>query len=352
MADRPYISAGSRLGFAGEVTFGTKVTPDSFFGLTNQDIELPDVELDVRQFRSFGFGRRWAAQVPGRRTYKGGLPITLTNAEMLYYAFGSETFVADGGGGYNIHVLDPTETAVMPSFTWGAGLVGQEDTNDFLRNWVGTVISGAAYTAGESGELTVDFDTFSIDVEDEQTDSPTLFSQPSGAGEIPYMFYDRNANIRVAGVYDFSSVYTAAGAYVDRYTGARAWSRIKSFNFSVNHNLKEQYYYRSTSAQNPAEFITSNPDFDLTLQLVPAGKLAADDDAVYDLLVGETAFDVLIPFRRTDTDRLDFACDNCIVKSAKHGLSTEGNEVMVEVILAPETIRAIAYNTAGTYVPV
>lgn len=341
----PYISAGSRVAFSRESTFGTKVSPATFFGITNEDIEFPDLELDVKQYHSFGAGRRWFSQKAGRRQFHGSLPIIVTNAQILYYAFGAETFVA---GSPNVHVLDPVPGALMPSLTWGGALVGQGGSNDFLRNFVGTSFPGFSASAPETGELTFNFDTYSIDVEDEQTSVPSLFTQPSGSGQTPYMFYDRDANISIGGTYDFSSAYTSG--YQARYSSGRTWSRVKSFNFGLQHELKEQYYYRSTNAQNPAEYTTSYPTFDLTLQLVPAGKLSGDTDSVYDLLMAESAFDVLIPFRKgATTERLDFAFDNCIIKKASHGFSADGHERIVDVVLSPETFRAIAYDSIASY---
>ena len=141
--------------------------------------------------------------------------------------------------------------------------------------------------------------------------------------------------------------------YSNRYTGAREWMRVRSFNFGLRQNLKEQYYYRSASAPNPAEFITGFPEFDLTIQVVPTGKLSGDEsataDAVYDLLMAEGKFDVLIPFMRSNLDRIDFAFRQCMVKSAKHGLTSDGNEVAVDVSLSPETFHAVSYDSLGQY---
>lgn len=349
----PYISAGSRVAFGREATFGTKPASfggsggnanPQFFGITNQDIDFPDLELDIKQYRSFGAGRSFFTQKAGRRSFKGSLPIVLTNAKLLYYVFGAETFVS---GSPNIHSFDPVEGAVMPSLTWGGILLAQSASPDFMRSFVGTVFDGCSFSAPETGELTLSIDTMSTDVEDEQTASPTKWAQPAGSGEVPYMFYDRDANISVGGTYDFTSAY--ANPYANRYTGSRTWSRVRTFSFGLRQNLKEQYYYRATSAQNPQSFITGFPEFDLSLQLVPTGKLAADTDSIYDLLMAEGKFDVLVPFKRSATDRIDFAFKNCMVKSAKHGLTSDGNETTVDVAFSPETFRAVAYDTLGQF---
>src|SRR3990167_2547139 len=302
----PYISAGSRVAFGREATFGTKPAAfggsggnanPQFFGITNQDIDFPDLELDIKQYRSFGAGRAWFTQKAGRRVFNGSLPVVLTNARLLYYVFGAETFTAAVGAGPKIHKMFPVEGAVMPALTWGGILQAQSSSPDFMRSFVGTVFDGCSFSAPETGELTLSIDTKSVDVEDEQTASPSLWAQPAGTGD-PYMFYDRDAHIRVAGTYDFTSAYASADPFVysNRYTGAREWMRVRSFNFGLRQNLKEQYYYRSASAPNPAEFITGFPEFDLTIQVVPTGKLSGDEsataDAVYDLLMAEGKFDV------------------------------------------------------------
>lgn len=360
----PYISTGSRIAFGREATFGTKPAAfggsggnanPQFFGITNQDIDFPDLELDIKQYRSFGAGRAYHSQVKGRRVFNGSLPLVLTNARLLYYIMGAETFTAAVGAGPKIHKMFPVEGAVMPSLTWGGILTGQSGSPDFMRSFVGTVFDGCSFSAPETGELTLSIDTKSIDVEDEQTVTPSLWTQPAGSGETPYMFYDRDAHIRVAGTYDFTSAYSSADPYTysNRYTGSREWMRVKSFNFGIRNNLKEQYVYRSSNAQNPLEFITGFPEFDLTIQVVPTGKLSGDEsataDSVYDLLMAEGKFDVLVPFRKSNTDRLDFAFRQCMVKSAKHGLNTDGNEVNVDVVLSPETFHAISYDNLGQY---
>lgn len=103
------------------------------------------------------------------------------------------------------------------------------------------------------------------------------------------------------------------------------------------------------NAQDPYQFTWGRPDFDLTIDITPAGKTSADTDAIYDLVENGTKGDVLIPFWRSSTDRLDFVFDNCLFVEGLHGWRDDGNEITVNLRVKPEETRVIARDNTAQY---
>lgn len=330
-----WVSAGSRIGFGRETSFGSQQTITRFLGITNQSIELPDKTVDVKTYNSFGQGRKRFLVMAGRNERNGSLPLIPTTAELFYYLFGADTFT---GGSPNKHVLAPASVVSLPSMTLGVALEG---TPNFLRSYVGTIIDGADVSLSEGGELQASFDLFAKDVLDEQTGSPALFTQPSGSGQAPYMFYHANANVNLMGVYDY-----AADTGI---TGGKEIASIKSFNWSLRNNAKKHWYFNGAASRDPALFTTSQPDFSLSLQLMPSGKLSGDTDAVYHLLEASTQGDILLPFFRSANDRIDVVFEDAILRSAPHPLDESGGEVVVNCTVEAEEVRVVVRDSIGQY---
>src|SRR4029077_13274109 len=101
---------------------------------------------------------------------------------------------------------------------------------------------GCDITLSEGGELNAAFDLFAKDVEDEQTGSPSLFTQPTGAGQAPYMFYHAGSNVTIDGTYDY-----AADTGI---SGGRQISRVKGFSWSLRNNGKKHWYFNTSSPKD------------------------------------------------------------------------------------------------------
>ena len=317
-----YVSSGSRIAFGRETTFGTKATTDRFLGITHAGQSLPDKQVEVKQYRSFGTGRRWYKNVAGRRTRPGTLDFLPTTGELFYYAFGTEVFNDNGNpaAAPNDHTLTPANSANLPSMSLGVALEGNPD---FLRTYTGVSVNSMNVSLTEAGELTTSMDILAKNVEDDDTASPTLFTQPTDdeaatSQPCPYMFYDRAANVTFMG---------------------DTIARVKGFNWSIQNNLKAMYFSQSSNAQDPFTFLTSYPDFELTIDIVPAGKISGDTDALYYFLENETIGDITIPFQRDTNDTLAFTFDDCAITTAPHNLPEDGGEVTVSVTLRPETVQ-------------
>lgn len=374
-----WVSSQSRLSFGREDSLGSK--PSAFggsngsssprlLGITNSNVSLPDKTTDVRDYNTFGHGRRRFLHKEGRFEYG---PATIdfipTTAELFYYAFTTEVFQEDlaedgtqdtGTSGLGTHTLIPdgkgtipsdndstSETTtdnstVPPSMTLSCIVEG--GTNDFRRDFEGTVVDSLNVSLNESGELTASMDFRAQDVTDHDSSSPTLWSQPSddGTGDVqPYMFYDRNADITMMGTYDYTTNSMSSG---------RTWANVKSFNWSISNNLKPLYFTQSSEAQDVFTFVTSQPDFSLSMEIVPDSNLqGTDSNSVYDLLENGTKGDILIPFKRGTDDILDFVFEDAIIRSAPHPLNESGDEVTVSVEVMPEEIRVVSVDTVGQY---
>lgn len=339
-----WISAASRLAYAREASWGTR--PEAFggtggsgsanprfIGITNQGIEFPDKELDVRQYRSFGHGRDFYLTHPGKVERAGALSFVPTNAEFLRYVFGQDTFTA---GTPNVHVLSVLNSAVLPSFALGAALEG---IPDFLRVFLGCIVDSCEFTLDENGELQLSVGYFCKDVVDEELVTPTLFTQPTNPfTDAPYMFYDAAATIKIGGAYDFGT---------NIYTGGRTIGAVKGFTCSIKNNLKRNFAFGG--GQDVFRITPGYIDVDLSLQIQPSGKLSGDTDSIYDLLEDESRYDVIIPFQRSATDRLDLVFDDVIMRSAPHNWPEDGNEITVSTTFVPESIRAVSYDSLADY---
>lgn len=329
-----WVSSGTRLGFGRQSSMASKATVSRFLGITNQGFEFPDKRVEAKKYPSFGVGRRPFGIFPGKITRPASFTIVPTTAEIFYYIFGIDSFTA---GAPNTHVMYPVDAAELPFQTVGAY---QGGSPAFLREFVGLAYDRVRATLSEGAELQLGCDVQAYDVESEEVVSPSPFTQPAGTGQRPYMFYDRNANVTVGGTYDYS---------LNTISGGRTWSRVRGFEWSLGNNLKVHHFSQAANSQKPGLITTGFPDFALTVELTPSGKLAADVDAVYDLLENETRGDLLIPFYRSATDRLDFVFSDCLFTEVPHSWREDGNEISVRAVAEPEEIRVVARDSIAAY---
>lgn len=359
-----WVSSQSDLAWSLESTFGTAATPDRFLGIMNSGVALPDLQQDLKEYNNIGTGRRRFTIVEGRDEYG---PATIdfipTTGAAFYPVFGTEAFEADTPTtGVNAHTMTPDDkgdlpsgatttsnATELPSFTLAVELEGSPN---FRRDFVGTVVESCNVSLTENAELSMSWDVRAQDVENEGDASPTSLSTPSnddsGGTPTPYLFYDRGANIHLGGSFTYTGpTYSSADL---GYSGGRTWANVKSFSWSINNNLKPLYFTRDSNAKKVAKYVTSNPDFSLSMEIVPDAQLSSsDEDAVYDMLENGTEGDILIPFQRADNEELHFVFEDAHIRSASHDLGEEGDEVSVSVEAAVEEVRVVSIDGIAAY---
>lgn len=278
-----------------------------------------------------------------------------TNGEMLYFLFGQDSST---GGPTFTHTLSTATVSVLPSFSMGVFLDTQ-DVNDFYRVAKGCQLNSASFTLSEGGELEMSMDIKARGIEAHTNanfspDPAFVGSQFTTDGvntpPIPYLFYDRDANISISAPY------------------SRTLARVKSCSWTINNNLKAMYYIQAPttptgstqySAQDMFNALTSNASFDLSITVVPAGHVnGTGSDAIYDILdpapgtsPEEQRFDVVIPFKRggSASDTMVWTFKNCMMSNAPHSLPEDGGPIEVSVTLVPEEITCVVVDTLGNY---
>lgn len=346
----PYVATNTQVSYGLETTDGTAtgtLTPGvrsptltKVLGITNADTEFPDKTLEVKQYATYGSGRRFRRNMPGKRSRDGTLPITLTSGELLYYTFGHESFAG------STHTLNTgplasgaLTRAIMPTMTLVADMFDDANTRPFQRAFLGTAIDQATIKVEETGELLGDFRIKSLDVDDEANLTPTVpsISLPTtGLSSRPYMWYDSTV-----------TVYGVEAA------------RVQSFEVMVNNKLNPKYYLTTGTGQNPFEYTTGLPDFTFRCDFVPAGfrnshlDASSRREAVYQLLEDETTGDVTVKLQRqaTPEDSITFTMADCLFKEAKHSFRRDGNETVVPVELQPRDVTVTVKDSTGQYGP-
>jgi hypothetical protein len=314
-----WISSAARVGHGREAIFGTAATINRSFGIYNLDLDLPDQEVELLKYRSYGFGRKWFKIRGGKRSRQANHPVIRTSGEFFYYAFGKEEFTS---GTPNTHILTPTDGATLPSFSFGTYLPGE---NNFRRTFVGCVVNTLNIQISEGRELNVSGD---ILTKSATAPSGTAFTAPEPQGE-PYVFYDLASNVSIGGA---------------------PFAKVNNLSFVLNNTLNTRYFLQAGNPRDPAKFTTSYPDFTLNASLVPSGFSSGHDDSVYHLLLNDDQrFDVEFEVSRGGTDLLKFEFLDCMARSAPHGLKASGEEVETSLRIDPSLIRCTVQDSIASY---
>lgn len=346
----PYVATNTQVSYGLETTDGTAsgtLNPGTrspiltkVLGITNQDAEFPDKTVDVKQYATYGTGRRYRRNMPGRRIRDGTLNITPTSGEFLYYVLGRDSL----SGSTHTLTTGPLANgsltrAILPSFSLAATMFDDAASRTFQRVFLGTAIDQATFKVEETGELAADLRLKSLDVEDHDTTTPAVpsISLPTtGLSSRPYMWYDSTV-----------TVYGVEAA------------RVQSMEASVNNKLNAKYYLTTGTGQDPFEYTTGLPEFSFRCDFVPAGFRNAHVDsssrreAVYQLLEDETTGDVTVRLRRqaAPEDSITFTFTDCLFREAKHSWRRDGNESVVPVELTPRDVSVTVVDSAGQYGP-
>lgn len=304
----------AQISFDAEATFNA--TPvqgdqDLLFGLTPDEIDLPDPEVDWRPHRSAGYGADIHVLTEGPRTLAGSIPIVLQDGRILKYVLGA---CANTGGPVYVHTITTAET--LPSIIIEA--VWNDGTNDFLRYYTGCKCSGATLSAEEEGALKCNVGieaALAAASANTKTDLGTL------ATTNPYMFYEGTCSF-----------------------WGTTFARIQNFEIDIKRALKPRRYIQSTNGEYPYEINEGARDITLTATIIAADDVGSGGGTeAFAELMSPTAggFDVDLKFERAASadDSLQIfnpATKKCQIRAAKHprfAAEAEDSPIEVEIIM-------------------
>lgn len=121
-------------------------------------------------------------------------------------------------------------------------------------------------------------------------------------------------------------------------------ARVKEWEWTVNNNGKMAYYYETTNAPFPTEYIPLKTTYELTTTVIPT------DTTFFDTLkTAGTNLSATINLTRGTNDSVEIQNTNCVLKSAPHNIPDEG-EVAVQLELIPRNCTVVIVNAdAGSY---
>lgn len=321
----------AQLSYAEELTFNDQTDPTGeqtlLFGLTPDEVALPDPEIDWRAHRSAGYGADVHILTEGPRTLAGSIPIVLQDGRILKYVLGA---CADTGApSVYTHTITTAET--LPSIIIEA--VYNDGTNDFLRYYTGCKCSGATLAAEEEGSLKCNVGieaALAAASANTKTDLGTL------ATTNPYMFYEGTC----------------------QFWGT-TFARIQSWEIDIKRALKPRRYIQSTNGEYPYEINEGVRDITLTATIIAADDLGTGvhGTEAWKELMSPTAggFDVELKMERAASadDKITIfnpATKKCQIRAAKHprfAASAEDQPIEVEIIM--KGISATVVDAIATY---
>lgn len=319
----------AQLSFGAEATYNATPVQGSqtfLFGLTPDEIALPDPEIDWRSHRSAGYGADVHVLTEGPRTLAGSIPIVLQDGRILKYVLGA---CADSGAGTPYtHAITTAET--LPSMIVEA--VWNDGTNDFLRYYTGCKCSGATISAEEEGELKCNV---GIEAALAAASANTKSDLGTLATTNPYMFYE--------------GVCTFWGT---------AFARVQNFEIDIKRALKPRRYIQSTNGEYPYEINEGARDITLTATIIAADDVGSGGGTeAFAELMSPTAggFDVNLEFKRAASadDKITLfnpSGKKCQIRSAKHPrFAADAEDAPVEIEIIMKGISATVLDSTATY---
>jgi hypothetical protein len=371
MVAQNWIGANSRFGIGREQRDVAYPPPAvapyamEFIGITHKGFTMPDAKVEWGDYRvaTTNHGRESFRRWPKKITRPGTLPFVPVNPRFLYYPTGKYTFKAGTGPhGKNQHIFEVQNGGSLPSFTAGFFLQG---TVPFQRRFRGCVVQSQQLNIREGAELEASWQYFGGRVLDhdidavsgtQQLNDPTPFGSNDPLKVRPYMFYDTDADVGVAGAFDEVSYTWGFGA------NGRRIARVKSAQIGLQTGVRAQHFYGSGAiprdAQEPFAYTSGNASRSLSMTIVPTAHKknlgGARADAVYDLLNGQIKGDVILPFRRFSEggqfiDSIDIVLLGAGIADANVERPDDGNEVTEPISFEAERILFVAENDQPDY---
>lgn len=296
------------------------------FGLTPDEIDLPDPEVDWVAHRSAGYGADIHVLTEGVRTLSGSIPIVLQDGRILKYVLGA---CANSGATPKIHTITGSET--LPSMCIEA--VWDDGTNEFLRYYRGVKCSGGTLSAEEEGSLKC-----SVSIEAALAEASTQTKSNLGTLETtnPYMFYEGSC----------------------KFWGT-TFARVQSWEIDVKRALKPRRYIQSTNGNYPYEINEGVRDITLSATIIAADDIGSGTHGTeaWAELMSPTAggFDIELKMERDSSSSDSITITNpttkkCQLKTAKHPrFAADAEDAPIEVEIIMKGVQIVVNDDIATY---
>lgn len=294
-------------------------TQTSTLGILGEEIKLPDPEIEFHQHRNVGSGANLHILQAGARRLSGSIPVTLQNGAPLKYLL----------GGYAVAGTDPyTHTITCANGkpkSMCLEALYNDGTDDFIRYYTGTVVTGGTISAEEEGFVKCGLDIEAAMVTATTTETASTVTQLETE---PYVFCEGAAT----------------------YFGS-AYARVLDFNISVKRAFKARRYIQSTNACYPYEINFGPRDIEMSTTIVAADDMAQYGTDYYEEVLNPTAggSTMTLLFTRGASDTLSVTLTGCGVKNASHPMNPSAEDVPVSVELIATGISAEIIDSIVTY---
>lgn len=316
----------SQISFGEESSFNQSPSAgmyDYIFGLTPEEVDLPDPEIDWLPIRSAGYGADIHVLTEGARTLSGSIPIILQDGRILKYVLGSCT----NSGSY-VHTITGSE--ILPSMCIEA--VWNDGTNDFLRYYRGVKCAGATISAEEEGPLKCNVNIEAALVEASTNTKSSLFPTTKN----PFMFYEGSCS----------------------FWGTE-FARVQSWEIDIKRSLRPRRYIQDTNGMYPYEINEGARDIILTATIIVADDLGAGTHGTeaWEELMSPTSggFDIELKLKRNGDISDSITITNptakkCQLKAAKHPrFAADAEDAPIEVEIIMRGIQIVVNDNIATY---
>lgn len=317
-----YVPSLEVLSYKAESAFNEVYTPSAqtnVFGIISEEVKLPDPEIEFHQHRNVGSGSNLHVLQPGARKLSGSIPITLQNGAPLKYLLGTYSVAGSSPYTHSISCSNGKPSSMCIEARYDSG------TEEFMRYYSGTVVTGGTIAAEEEGFLKCNLDIEAALAVSSTTDTPSSVSQLSTE---PYVFCEGVATY-------FGSVY----------------ARVMDFSVSIKRAFKARRYIQAANACYPYEINFGPRDIEMNTTIVAADDLAQFGTAYYEELLDPTGggSTMKLVFTRGASDTLEIELTGCGVKSAVHPINPSAEDSPVSVELIAKNITAEVVDSISTY---
>jgi len=293
-------------------TQGAQTIP---FGVIDEEVRLPDPEINYFAHRNIGDGADVSIVTPGARTLSGSIPFLVQNGKILAMMLGSCN--TTGTGPYT-HTI--TGAQILPSMCIEA--VMNDGTNNFLRYFRGVKISGGRLSAEEEGELKATIDIEAALAETSSNTKSTLAAVTTK----PYAFHQGTCTF-----------------------WGTTFARVLNWSIDIKRSVKPRRYIQSTNGAFPYEINEGARDIELSATIVAADDLGTGThgtEAMEELLSPTAAgFDVSLVLTRGANDTITISnptAQKCHLKSAPHPLGTgEDSPISLSILMKGVEITVV-----------
>ena len=289
------------------------------FGILGEEVRLPDPEIDFHQHRNVGSGANLHVLAAGARRLSGSIPVTLQNGLPLKYLLGTYSVAGTDPYTHTITCANGKPSSMCIEAQYNDG------TNDFLRYYSGSVVTGGSLAAEEEGFLKCN-----LDIESALAVSSTTAtaSEPTQLETEPYVFCEGAAT----------------------YFGS-AYARVLDFNISVKRAFKARRYIQADNACYPYEINFGPRDIEMSTTIVAADDVAQYGTGYFKELLDPTGAGTTITllFTRGLNDTLSVTLTGCAVKAASHPINPAAEDIPVSVELIAKGISAEVVDSIATY---